>query len=652
MEEVSAELDRIVTAMGGTPREGQQLMAEAVAEAFDSGAHVLVQAGTGTGKSLAYLVPAALRARSHGPVVIATATLALQRQLLERELPRLAAAGMDIDWAVLKGRHNYLCRQRIGDVGADQDALDFSESGPSARGSLEEQAVAVYEWAARTTTGDRDDLAIEVDARVWRAVSVTSAECVGESRCAFGAECFAAAARAAASEADIVVTNHAMVAIDAIESVPILPERSALVIDEAHELVDRITSAVTVELSIPALERIATDAGRVADDDSSLRDAVDDLGRALLELDESAETSQARVRGWSADMVLVLTRLRDACHALVSSLGTHVSSSDVADDEAAQRQRVRAGVQEVHDAASTMLQLSSDDVVWWSAEGGRMPVLRAAPLDVADDLAESLFVHQPVALTSATLMAGGSFEPVLRGLGLPGDTRCLDVGSGFDHARQGILYVAAGVPAPGRDGVSMEALDELADLIEAAGGRALALFSSWRGVERAVDYLRVRLAPALESGEVGPLLVHRRGESVVPLVEQFADQPSSVLIGTVSLWQGIDVPGDSCVLVAIDRIPFPRPDDPITAARQQAVEEAGGSGFREVALARAALLLAQGAGRLIRSADDRGVVAVLDSRMATAGYGAALRASLPPLWFTTDRAVVVGALERLTSPGD
>lgn len=648
MDDVTAELDRIVAAMGGVPREGQQLMAQAVAEAFDSGSHVLVQAGTGTGKSLAYLVPAALRSKSHGPVVIATATLALQRQLLERELPRLADAGMDIDWAVLKGRHNYLCRQRIGDVGADQDALDFPEAGAKARGTLEEQAVAVYEWAARTTTGDRDDLAMEVDSRVWRAMSVTSAECVGESRCAFGAECFAALARAAAGEADIVVTNHAMVAIDAIESVPILPERSAMVIDEAHELIDRITGAVTRELSLPALERLAGEVERVADDESSLRDAVDDLGRALMELTDSSDASQARVQQWNSDMVLVLTRLRDACHAIVSALGAHISSTEAADDDAALRQRLRAGVQEVHDAASIMLRLSGDDVVWWSADGGRMPVLRAAPLDVADDLAESLFVHQPVALTSATLMAGGSFEPVLRGLGLPADTRSLDVGSGFDHARQGILYVAAGLPAPGRDGVSMEALDELADLIEAAGGRTLALFSSWRGVERAVDYLRVRLGPALESGAVGPLLVHRRGESVVPLVEQFADLPSSVLVGTISLWQGIDVPGDSCVLVAIDRIPFPRPDDPITAARQQAIEEAGGSGFREVALARAALLLAQGAGRLIRSAEDRGVVAVLDSRMATAGYGAALRASLPPLWFTTDRAVVVGSLERLT----
>jgi len=266
---------------------------------------------------------------------------------------------------------------------------------------------------------------------------------------------------------------------------------------------------------------------------------------------------------------------------------------------------------------------------------------------VGDQLAESLFIQQPVALTSATLVTAGSFDAVVSSLGLAPDTDCLDVGAGFDFARQGILYVAAHLPAPSREGVSMEALDELAELIQAAGGRSLVLLSSWRGVDRASDYLRVRLRPAIDSGQVGELLVQRRGESVRPLIERFAVESASVLVGTVSLWQGIDVPGDSLTLVAIDRIPFPRPDDPVMSARSDAVDRDGGSGFRNVALARAALLLAQGAGRLIRSADDRGVVAVLDPRMVTAGYGSALRASLPPLWFTTDGEVVRASLRKL-----
>jgi len=629
------DLATIVASMGGQLRDGQLTMAQAVIDAFDSGQHVLVQAGTGTGKSLAYLVPAALQARAHGPVVVATATLALQRQLIERELPRLAAGGMDISWAVLKGRHNYLCKQRLGEGDLAQGALTFERQQ---RGTLEEQAVEVLEWAQTTDTGDRDDLSIEVDARVWRALSVSSAECIGESRCAFGDECFAAQARWKASEADIVVTNHAMLAIDAIGQVPVLPERSALIIDEAHELVDRVTGAVTAELSVAALERLVNECRRHVDDEESFADAVDELAQAVLNMID--DDANPRIKSWPDEVLLGLTRVRDSARAMVSALSTLAGG-----DEAAAIQRTRAGVEEVFSTAGRLVTLSREDVVWWSAEGGRSPVLRVAPLDVGTQLAESLFTQQPAALTSATLKAGGSFEPVLAGLGLAPDTTCLDVGSGFDYARQGILYVARDIPAPGRDGVSMEALDELAELIEAAGGRSLVLLSSWRGVERAADYLRVRLESSANS--VGSILVQRRGESVAPLVERFAREHDSVLVGTVALWQGIDVPGDSLVLVAIDRIPFPRPDDPLTAARQEAVDAAGGSGFREVALARASLLLAQGAGRLIRSPEDRGVVAVLDSRMATANYGSALRASLPPLWFTTDGAVARSALERL-----
>ncbi len=646
-EEREADLTAVVTAMGGELRSGQVEMATAVGEAFDNGSHVLIQAGTGTGKSLAYLVPAARTAREVGPVVVATATLALQRQLLERELPRLAQDGTpftDIGWAVLKGRHNYLCKQRMGEADTAQGMLALQESGPRQRGSLEEQAATIHDWAQETQTGDRDDLPGEIDARVWRSMSVTSAECVGESRCAFGDECFAALARQRAFEADIVVTNHAMLAIDAIGGIPVLPERSALVIDEAHELVDRITGAVTVEVTIAALERLVAECSRVVDDEAAFADAVDEFAVALGELVEAGGVQ--RITSWSDAMVLALTRLRDSSRSMVTALSTVASSSG---DEAPAVQRVRAGVEEVFEAAGRLLVHSASDVVWWSGEPGRSASVRIAPLDVAHQLAESLFAQQPVALTSATLTAGGSFAPVLNSLGLAPDTRCLDVGAGFDYARQGILYVARHLPPPDRDGVSMEALDELAELIEAAGGRTLALLSSWRGVDRASEYLRVRLAPTMDRGDVGDLLVQRRGESVAPLIERFAAEPATVLIGTVSLWQGIDVPGDALTLVAIDRIPFPRPDDPVLSARQEAVDKAGGSGFRDVALARAALLLAQGAGRLIRSVDDRGVVAVLDSRMATAGYGATLRSSLPPLWFTTDGAIVRSSLQNLNA---
>ena len=650
-DSVSTSLEAIVELMGGQSRVGQREMAEAVMEAFSAGDNIVVQAGTGTGKSLAYLVPAARMARKEGPVVIATATLALQRQLIERELPRLAEADGDVSWAVLKGRQNYLCRQRMGEADGQESLILQEQIDSRARGSLEEQAAMVHEWAAHTETGDRDDLDAEIDSRVWRAVSVSSAECVGESRCAFGDECFSAQARARAMEADIVVTNHALLAIDAIEGVPVLPDRSALVVDEAHELVDRITSAVTGELSVSALERLVGDAARVSDDQGSLADAVDDVAIALDELAEADSNSSGRITAWTPALSLALARIRDSTRALASALSADLSATPATahqgSTDAAALQRVRAGAEDVFAVSGRLLALANSDVVWWSQDSGRGPVLRIAPLSVGDALAESLYPEQPVVLTSATLKAGGSFAPTLTVLGLAPDTTCLDVGSGFDYAQQGILYVAGHVPPPNREGASMEALDELADLIEAAGGRTLALFSSWNGVDRAADYLRVRLGSRLDSGDLGALLVQRRGESVAPVVQRFMSEPQSVLVGTVALWQGIDVPGNSLVLVTIDRIPFPRPDDPVMSARQAAVDAEGRSGFREVALTRAALLLAQGAGRLIRSESDRGVVAVLDSRMATAGYGGALRASLPPLWFTTDGSVVREALVRL-----
>ena len=337
---------------------------------------------------------------------------------------------------------------------------------------------------------------------------------------------------------------------------------------------------------------------------------------------------------------MALTLLRDAGHQCLTALNADRESTPEA---LAARQQARGAIEEVHDAAGALLAAGDDVVVWLDPGESRAPALRLAPLSVAGLLRDSLFARGPVVITSATLTAAGGFDALVASLGLEaGGVTTMDVGSPFDHGRQGILYVARDLPPPDREGSPMEALDRLAELIEAAGGRTLALFSSWRGVERAAEYLRVRLDP-----ERLPLLVQRRGDAVGILVQRFADTPEATLLGTVSLWQGVDVPGDACIQVVIDRLPFPRPDDPLMSARQRAVDEAGGSGFRAIAVPRAALLLAQGAGRLIRSAEDRGVVAVLDPRLATAGYAPALPASLPPLWFTTDRATVLTSLARL-----
>ncbi|MFM7463483.1 MAG: ATP-dependent DNA helicase, partial [Actinomycetota bacterium] len=265
-------------------------------------------------------------------------------------------------------------------------------------------------------------------------------------------------------------------------------------------------------------------------------------------------------------------------------------------------------------------------------------------LSVSEVLADNLFSSGPVIATSATMTVSRSFEPVKRNLGIADieDLTTLDVGTPFDFEKQGMLYLASHLPEPTREGPTREALDELAELIEAADGRTLALFSSWRGVEAADAHLR----KVLFDLEI-PIITARRGDPVGSLVERFAKEVRSVLIGTISLWQGVDVPGSSCILVAIDRIPFPRPDDPVMAARSRQADSEGGSGFMQVSLPKAALLLAQGSGRLIRSHEDRGVVAILDSRITKKRYGEILINSMPPLWRTEDPELVRDSLRRL-----
>ena len=621
---VAEALAAAATALGSEPRPGQLAMAEAVAASLASGRsapqHLLVQAGTGTGKSLAYLVPAALHAVKGDAVVVATATLALQRQLVERDLPVVASAlepllPRPLTYAVLKGRHNYVCLERLHRQEPEDDGDAIIP-----RSALGQQAVAVREWALETQTGDRDEFGESIDPRVWRGMSVSRRECVGEMRCAYGAECFTAKRREIAMAADIVVTNHAMLAIHAVEGIPVLPDHDAVIVDEAHELVDRVTQALALELSARSVEQALSRARKF------LRPSTaDDLADAAERLTE-ASREDGRYREAPRDLLLALSSIRDVARAGISEIPT---DDDL--DTLAARQRARGGLEEIFDAAGRLIAATSAEVTW--VESG---TVKLAPLEIAGVLGSSLMAERPVALTSATLTLGENFDECAARMGVPGEWQGLDVGSPFDYAQQGILYVARHLPPPGREGIPEEALDEVGDLIDAAGGRTLVLCSSWRAVERMGDYLRVRLST--------PVLVQRRGEPAAALVSAFEAEPATSLVGTMSLWQGVDVPGETCSLVVIDRIPFPRPDDPIVSARQEAL---GREGFREVSVPRAGLLLAQGAGRLIRDASDRGVVAVLDPRLASASYGKTLLAAMPPLWLTDDRAVVLAALGRL-----
>ncbi|WP_308282492.1 ATP-dependent DNA helicase [Pseudonocardia nigra] len=659
---VAELLEAAVTAVGGQRREGQDAMVQAVRKAIISGEHVAVQAGTGTGKSLAYLVPAIHHAIAKDTtVVVSTATIALQRQLVDRDLPRVAKAlkpllGRAPTFAILKGRRNYLCLNKLHG-GNDTDPAD-ELFDPFAISTMGRQIKRLHEWADTTDTGDRDELVPGVPDATWRQVSVTARECLGVAKCPVGEECFAERARAEAGKADIVVTNHALLAIDALEGRPVLPEHDVVVVDEAHELVDRVTGVATAELTSGTVGIAARRLGKLVDQAVADRLAEAGEGLALVLEDLPPGRWEALPRSAAG----VLSAIRDAAASCRTSLG----SDRREDPEAAAGRKVaQAALDEVADTAVRLLGAFDEpdpakrhDVVWLAEQGpdgARHKVLRAAPLWVGGLLRERLFGRSTVVLTSATLALGGNFDALARQWGLPPAERAaestdpvpdpdapkwsgLDVGSPFAHARSGILYVAKRLPPPGRDGLPPAYLDEIAGLVEAAGGRTLGLFSSMRAAKQATEALRGRLdTPLLCQGE----------DSTMQLVKQFAEDEATSLFGTLSLWQGVDVPGPSLSCVIIDRIPFPRPDDPLVAARQRATDARGGNGFLTVSATHAALLLAQGAGRLLRGMDDRGVVAILDPRLATARYGGFLRASLPPFWATDDREKVHGALRRL-----
>lgn len=662
-----------VESLGGQERPGQIQMAEAVTAAMEDGVHLLVQAGTGTGKSLGYLVPALLHEQR---VVVATATLALQHQLVERDIPALVEASKHVlhetpTYAVLKGRSNYACLHRIREgVPDDQGTLvDVPE------GSMGSEVLKLREWAEEESVaggaGDRDSAPRHTD-RVWRQVSVNHRECLGATKCAFAQECFAERAKERAARSHLIVTNHSLLAIDAIEGVPMIPEYDVVVIDEAHELAARVTQAATDELSPVQVERASRRASRHVGGDEA--DDLGDAGDALR--DALAECAAGRLDPVPTEVHDALVLVRDAARAAVSAFG-----KDKSDDASATQ--AKGWVQEVFATAERMAAGSDSDVMWMAdREANRGGVhLSIAPLQVWGPLRDKLLAEKTVVFTSATLKLGGDFEAVATTIGLkpaervavevpapavtrPDDTdtdtdpkadegdeaapdgprvepwRGIDVGSPFDYGKQGILYVAAHLPRPGRDGLGPPQIDEIVDLIDAADGRTLGLFSSRRAADAAAEAVRERLPH---------LTVLAQGDAQLPeLTKQFVDDPHTCLFGTLSLWQGLDLPGETCQLVVIDRIPFPRPDDPLMSARQRAADRMGRNGFMAVSATHAALLMAQGAGRLIRTSTDKGVVAVLDPRLESTSYARFLQASLPPMWRTTDRTVVLGALRRLS----
>jgi ATP-dependent DNA helicase DinG len=718
-DEVSSTLTRVAAGLpgGGESRPGQVEMAAAVADALLRRRNLVVQAGTGTGKSLAYLVPAAL---SGDKVVVATATKALQDQLADKDLPQVAAAtDHGLTFAVLKGRSNYVCRQRVSEVAgttgqltmtagsadppdADDSLTPEDDTDTSDPATVADQVRSLVRWANDTVTGDRAELPFEPHFRAWAMVSTTARECPGAFRCPSGRDCFAEDARARAADADVVVVNTHLYGAHLASGGAVLPDHQVVIFDEAHEVEDVMTDSLGLEVGPGRFRALATAARPVLGDDDGASRAVEavadvadvfhrvlrpwsgrrvphgdlsegtdtdgpapaprpmtelaadddepaglDLGLAPLPRAPKARTAAAVPSptgaagrttpvGRDPDLATLLALATGRVGRLVDHLRR--AERDGGDAESGERsRRDRVLLAAGHLAADlARLALLGDGEVAWVEDGNRTPALRVSPIDVGPVLAEQLWGHVTAVLTSATVPIGLAAR-----LGMPADdTDTIDVGSPFDYRTHSLLYVARSLPDRRRPEAEPAMHDELEVLINAAGGRTLALFTSWRAMRAAVEVLAERLSfPILSQSDLPK----------PALVEAFRSDESACLFATLGFWQGVDVPGRTLSLVTIDRIPFPRPDDPVLEARR---ELAGPGAFSTVDLPRAGTLLAQGAGRLIRSSSDRGVVAVLDSRLATARYRGALLERVPPMKRTLDRDEVVEFLEGIaTSAG-
>jgi ATP-dependent DNA helicase DinG len=602
---------------GGEIRHGQVEMAVAVERAIDERRHLVVQAGTGTGKGLAYLVPAIL---SGSKIVVSTATKALQDQLAGKDLPLLQKTLPNpFEFVVLKGRSNYLCKQRVKEVqGGGETQLQIDEVETST--SLGKEILKLVDWGRTTQSGDRSDLSFEPSPKAWSMVSVTGMECPGAQKCPSGAECFAERARQQAEEADVVVVNTHLYGSHLASGGHVLPDHDVVIFDEAHELEDIAANSLGLEMTSGRFSSLARNARRLVGPGEA--SAADELIAAGDRFERAVETyiGQRLVGDLPTALAEALTDGIERTQALLRAI------KGAPDDDPSKARVQMAGGHLAGDLG--MVRDVGASHVRWVEGPTHAPVLKVAPIDVGGELAEKLWPDHTAILTSATIP---SSLAVRVGIGAD-DHDELDAGSPFDFGTQALLYCATHLPDPRNDSYRDKLHDELAFLIDAAGGRTLALFTSWSAMQKAADEMRDRLkVPILAQGDLPK----------PKLVAQFERDEEACLFATMGYWQGVDVPGRTLSLVTIDRLPFPRPDEPLLVARR---ERAGQAAFRLIDLPRAATLLAQGAGRLIRSANDHGVVAILDSRLATANYRWDLINALPPMKRTKDREEVAAFL--------
>jgi ATP-dependent DNA helicase DinG len=621
---LTTALDHVLAGLGAAEdRPGQRQMALHVARAIEGRRHLVVQAGTGTGKTLAYLVPAIA---SGVRTVVATATKALQDQLATKDLPfvteRLAELGIEVDWAVLKGRSNYLCLQRLREfTNPAQASLDLDDASPIVRAEVTRLA----EWAGRTSTGDQAELDWSPSDGAWRAVSVGSEECPGAERCPLGQQCFAERARDRAAASDVVVVNTHLYGVDVAALGAMLPEHDLVVFDEAHGLEDIISDTVGVELA----------PGRFVSVGSAVRAilAEPEASAPLLDLASIARQALGEHAGQRLGdpMPEAIVEMLGEARLRLTRAGEQLASIEPTGDDAKQR-RLRAitVVNRTLETVDAALGVGDGSVAFVSGSADA-PRLEVAPLDVGPALAEGVWSRRPAILTSATLPAT---LPARVGLSAS-TTDVVDVGSPFDYANQALLYCAMHLPPPKSPKFRDAVADELATLIEAAGGRTLALFTSWAAMDHAVAAVRARVSV--------PILTQRDLPKPA-LVKAFSDSHETCLFATTGLFQGVDVPGSTLSLVVIDKLPFPRPDDPLLSARRELL---GPRAFDEIDVPRAATMLAQACGRLIRTATDRGVAAVLDRRLGEARYRWDIIKALPPMQRTRDQQAVTAFLRSL-----
>lgn len=602
-------------------RPGQQQMATAIEQAITDGRHLVVQAGTGTGKTIGYLVPAVL---TGAKVVVATATKALQDQLAGKDLPFLQQhLPVPFEWAVLKGRSNYLCLQRLRELNtATSGQLEIEEFEPTIKVEIKRLAT----WADTSATGDLADLDWSPSDAAARAVTVSGDECPGRTRCPMGELCFAEAARARAAAADVVVVNLHLYGLHVASGGVLLPEHEVLIVDEAHQLEDVMSDTVGLQIGPGRFTTVGAALKRILDEPKVVAAVIDTAGSVRDALAGSLGERLPDPLPADLQAVLVDGRLRlDAAMSALRAISTDV---DDAKQRVLRATSLTGRLMEHIDAA---LRPRSGDVAFVSGSPEH-PRLEVAPLDVGPVLADGVWSKRTAVLTSATIPASLAAR-----VGLPADqVDTIDVGSPFDYEHHGLLYCARHLPDPRAANRDSAAHDEIAALITAAGGRTLALFTSWKAMDAAAAAVRDR---------VGVPIITQRELPKNALVRAFADDEATCLFATAGFFQGVDIPGRTLSLVIIDRIPFPRPDDPLLSARRELL---GPAAFAEIDVPRASMLLAQATGRLIRTASDRGVVAVLDPRLSTAGYGWSIVRALPPMKRTRHRAEAEAFLAEIT----